>query len=145
MDVHEDVVALLQGKSRCLAQMIALSRSFISSAEPHPVVGVDAAVEFEKKRSDAFKTLELIDARLSQLLSSKSQPAADRPDRALLEVLKQQIHELLSLDARIIPMIEEAKSQISREIHDTQRLKDRLSKFKSQWVPEQGEGLDQTL
>lgn len=147
MDVHQDVQALLKGKTRCLAQIIELSRNFLASAEPtSPTSIIDLSTDFDRARSDAFQVLELIDQKIEKLLTSvkdlsplKTQFQVDLAEQRQLGFV------LRELDSKVFQILESARQGLAREVSEQTRLKDKLSKFKSQWIPDQGEGLDQTL
>ena len=150
MDVQQDVHALLKGKSRCLAQILEISRLFLESAEASPESVIDLTADFDRKRSDAFQALELIDRKideLSQTLSASSGTHSSFRAEAQAILLEHRGlgRTLQEIDSKIFRLIEVARQSLAREVSDQTRLKDKLSKFKSQWMPDQGEGLDQTL
>jgi hypothetical protein len=146
MDVQKDVHALLRGKSRCLAQLVDISRSFLESAESAhgPLPGLIA--DFDRKREDAFRAVELIDRRINELSPHLSHsPEWNSSVREIVLQHQGLARSLQELDGRIILLIESARHGLAREIQEHGRLRDKLSKFKSQWMPDQGEGLDQKL
>jgi hypothetical protein len=146
MDVQKDVHALLRGKSRCLAQLVDLSRIFLESAESATSTVPGLIPDFDRKREDAFRAIELIDRRINEL-SPHIIHSPEWNSSVRETVLQHQAlaRSLQQLDARIITLIESLKQGLTREIQDQGRLREKLSKFKSQWMPDQGEGLDQTL
>ncbi|MBU6376186.1 MAG: hypothetical protein KGQ59_09340 [Bdellovibrionales bacterium] len=146
MDVQQDVHALLQGKTRCLAQIVDLSRNFLSSVEATPAVNFDLITNFDQKRSDLFQVLELIDTKIISLINGVPPFFNTHPGVKTILVEHQQLALMIeAIDVKISQFLETSRLNLAREMNDQARLKDRLSKFKSQWIPDQGEGLDQTL
>lgn len=146
MDVQQDVSALLEGKSRALAQLLEASRLFLESIQASPQNLSALVMNFETKRNITFCAVELIDRKIStfspHLSNSPEWKASAR--RTILEH-QELVREILKVDADIINVIEHHRQNLLREATDQGRLKDRLSKFKSQQVHGQGEGLDQQL
>ena len=146
MDVQKDVHALLRGKSRCLAQLVDISRSFLESAESAQGSLPGFIADFDRRREDAFRAVELIDRRINELSPHLSHsPEWKSSIREIILQHQGLARSLQELDGRIILLIDSVRQQLAHEIHDHGRLRDKLSKFKSQWMPDQGEGLDQTL
>ena len=146
MDVQQDVQALLKGKTRCLAQIIEISRTFLDSAESSPTSIIELTTDFDRNRSDAFQVLELIDQKIQAILPATTE-LSKYPSPAQSEILEHRQLGLVlrEIDTKIFQILEGARQGLAREVSEQSRLKDKLSKFKSQWIPDQGEGLDQTL
>lgn len=146
MDVQHDVEALLRGKSRCLAQLVEASRLFLESIEPAPELLGKLVTDFDLRREESFRAVELIDRRINEL-SPHLSATGDWSSAAREIVLQQQglARTLQDLDARIIALIEKARQDLLRLAGEQNLAKERLGRFKSRTSPEQGDGLDRTL
>ncbi len=152
MDVHQDVYSLLKGRTRCLVQMVEDSRSFLEAAtrEIAPGARPDGLIllldQLDQNRNRAFTAIQLADTRLNELAKDlRHSPESATAIRCELDEQRRLSSSLRELDDRILGVILAARSALSQDAREQSRMKDTLSKFKSQQLPEQGEGLDQTL
>jgi hypothetical protein len=94
-----------------------------------------------------IKALGMYDRKLTE--AACAVPAAERtPELARTIGLKLDeeaflVQSILKADNAIILLIEGEKTRLQREAAATQKSKELAGKFKSGWVPESGEGLDQ--
>jgi len=146
MDVQQDVEALLRGKSRCLAQLVEASRLFLESVEPAPELLGRLVADFDSRREESFRAVELIDRRINEL-SPHLPTAGDWAATARTVILEQQglARTLQELDSKIIVLIENARQDLVRQAGEQNRARDRIGRFRSRTGPESGEGLDRTL
>lgn len=71
------------------------------------------------------------------------------PVKAAIEVEIERTSTLVALnaeyDARVVARIEEEKQKILNEARRTRRSRDRLARFRSEWVPATGDEVDRKL
>ncbi len=141
-----DIIGLLESKNRCLEKYLRASKDFLEAPQDDELSGIDA---LHKKRDAILKTLELYDRKISELVvhvtSEDRTPELSDRVRAALERKEVLVAEILKTDALLVDLIEDAKLKITAEIGRSRKSKAVLSKFKSTWVPESGEGLDEKL
>jgi hypothetical protein len=142
-----DVLALLRSKNRCLERFLEVTIHFWAEAQDGKLENL---AFFENQRESTLKAIDLFDRKLAQ--SIEALPAKARPNesltkdiRAELDLKEALVHQILSIDLKIISKIEEARGQILKDLTQTRKGKESLSKFKSTWLNESGEELDQKL
>ncbi len=139
-----DVLSLLRSKNRCLEKFLAISREYLDAGAAFENLGI-----FETRRDATLKAIELYDRKLAESISLIA--AADRTPEMIegvkreLDRKEQLVHEILDLDLRIIGKIEEEKNRLLQQVANARKGKEVLSRFKSTWVSESGEELDETL
>jgi GTP1/Obg family GTP-binding protein len=141
-----EVLALIQSKTRCLKKFLKISESFLGEAQSGDF---SRLTEFHEKRDKMLRAFELYDRKISQIVTSL--PQSERTPK-LIESVKsalvdrdQLLIEVLKVDAKIIEQIEEAKKKILKELAASRKSKQIVQKFKSGWIGESGEELDQKL
>ncbi len=104
---------------------------------------------YEKKRTKIISTLRLYDKKMGALLTGSDQdlfpPELKAEVRALLDKKDQLLKKITELDENIIAEILEEKSRLGTSIKFSMNEKERLKKFKSSWLTQCGDGLDQKL
>jgi hypothetical protein len=141
-----DVLSLLQSKKKCLRRILALAEGFAEVAEQG---GLSQLEVFENQRGAAFKTLALIDRKITEAVRSLSteerSPALSVSVRRSLDDEEFLIQSILNADNRILQSMEREKERLTREVNATYRSKELAGRFKSAWIPESGEGLDKKV
>ncbi len=139
-----DVLSLLRSKNRCLEKFLALSREFLDAGAQ-----VESLNSFESRRDATLKAIELYDRKLGEAISLIT--AIDRTPE-MIEGVKRElarkeslVHQILDIDLRIIGKIEEEKNRLLQQVATARKGKEVLSRFKSSWIAESGEELDETL
>lgn len=142
-----DVLSLLQSKNRCLKRFLDLSMEFIEQAEK---IGVMPDLQsFHLRRDATLRAIDLYDRKISQVVIAL--PQVDRTPELVknvelaLDSKNRLVHLILTADEKIMSKIEEEKARIQRDVSSSQKAKDAMKKFKSTWVNEAGEELDETL
>lgn len=141
-----DVVSLLQSKNRCLQKFLNLSLQFLKSAEQGDFSTLD---DFQSRREATIKALDLYDRKISESVAT----LAAETDRAaladsitpVLEERNRVIEQILRVDDRIMSQLDQEKRRIAEEMAQSRKNQANLMKFKSAWMPESGEGLDEKL
>jgi hypothetical protein len=155
-----DVIGLLQSKRRCLRRFLEISQGFLAELDGAEDSGAGAATtslspaldglgEFESRREAAIKTLGMIDKRITEVV--RAMPTESRTaelSRAVQDGLDEEarlVQSILATDNRIMTHIERAKRRLTQDMAQTRRSHALTGRFKSTWVPEPGEGLDQEI
>jgi len=141
-----EVLKLLQSKNRCLSRFLDGSRSFLLLAEKGDFSGLQL---FQTQREATLKALELYDNKVSDLIENL--PSADKTP-ALIEAVRKAeeqktelIQSILLTDKKIISKIEEEKDRLQKQLSVTDKNAQLVKKFKSRWISESGEQLDENL
>lgn len=139
-----DVLTLLRSKNRCLERFLGLSREFV--ADGAPVGQLDL---FESRRDATLKAIELYDRKIAETvpLITDQERTPELIQRVSAELARKEVlvHQIVDLDLKIIGRIEEEKNKLLQQAAVARKGRQALSRFKSTWVPESGEGLDETL
>jgi hypothetical protein len=152
-----DLLSLLKSKNRCLGKFLSISEDFLARVQASTRPGKDQEAQewlaelglFESRRDSALRALELYDRKISELASE----VTDRERTpGLIERVKSAMNEretivqaILKVDLELISRIEKERSRLMRDMSSARKAKDTLSKFKSGWIAESGEGLDEKL
>ena len=146
MDVTDDVLRLMDGKKRCLRRFLEISEGFLATAESGDLSSLES---FELKRDSIIKTLAMFDRKITEVVRGLPK---DVRTHALSESVQARLNEeslivqsILKKDNRIIECLEIEKTRIQRETAITQKTKEITGRFKSGWMPESGEELDQKV
>lgn len=134
-----DVLSLLRSKNKCLERFLELSKEFDGTFEN--------LERFETRREATLKAIALYDRKIAEAATMLTPPfdhlkAAVEAEMARKEKL---VHEILDVDLRIIGQIEELKNRLLQEVAVARKGREMLAKFRSTWVAESGEGLDDIL
>lgn len=141
-----EVLKLIRSQIRCLERFKEASQCFLADTETGDFSQID---DFEKSRATLLKGFALFDRKITESVSLL--PQEDRTPQLIAEVerlLAQKtalIGEILSVDDRIIERIAAEQRRISAEAARAHRSTSVMKKFKSGWVPESGDKLDETL
>lgn len=141
-----DVLSLLENKNRSLERFLASSEEFFPLAEKGDFTSLEA---FHSRREAILRTLDLCDRKIAEVIALM--PASERNpsliqsvERALADK-EAIIHKILAIDDKIMQKIEDEKNKVLKELNASQKNSAMMKKFKSNWVAESGEGLDQKL
>ena len=141
-----EVLSLLRSKNRCLERYLEITTEFWVSCKHGDLHGLDV---FESERESALRAIGLFDRKIEQvapqITPSERTPEIVEELRALLLEREQFVHRIVDADLLIIGKIEAAKSEILREAAAVRKSRESVAKFKSQWIADSGEELDQKL
>ncbi len=141
-----EVISLLQSKNRCLKKFLSLSVLFLKSAENHNFSELES---FEKKRESYIKAISLCDRRILDLANKipkvKRSTEFVQKIQSINKEKEQLTHKIIETDDKILFYIENEKQNLIQNLNLSENSKNRLNKFKSSWVNESGEGIDQKL
>jgi hypothetical protein len=161
----EEVLSLLRAKNRCLERIQGLCTAFLErwpnltdadishseSIESNQSKKNSELARFQQRRESYFHILDLYDKRISDAL--RCQPKAHPLDSinysekidAVLDERSRIVRAIMDQDGLIMAQLESEKTRLFDELTGTRRNQTLVSKFKSSWVPESGEELDQKL
>lgn len=141
-----DVLSLLESKNGALRRYLEASLDFLAALE----AGDTSRVEHYQERRDAIlRAFELFDRKAGEA-ASMIRSEQRTPDflvlvRRLLEEKKSLLERITDADVRIVGLVEKECESVRSQIASSRKGKDAISKFKSSWVKESGEGLDTKL
>jgi hypothetical protein len=140
-----DVVALLRSKNKCLERFLSVSAEFLSQVDNGDISGLK---RLEERREACLKAVDLYDRKVAHAVSLL--PSGHNPDladqvRQAMERRHALVDKIVRTDARIVAKIEEIRGRILDELIQARKSKNLLTKFKSAWVTESGEGIDTKL
>ena len=148
-----NAIEILEKKNKCLRRLLEESTPFIASLpsdthQPGEAPLYQSLGGFLRRREMIVRIMGAYDRKLANIL--KSSPK-DFPENTLerlnilLETKNILINEISKADRVIIEALELEQARVRNEINHSRKAVDNLQKFKSAWIPESGEGLDQTL
>jgi len=149
-----DVQALLKSKNRCLSQLISVTEDALKaavSADASLSASTDNALSriipaFDESRTAIFRAIELVDQEISRAIPrAMPSPSQREALKTLVEEQQSLIRSLQSLDGRMLELLEGAILGGQKLVNQQLINREKLNRFKSQQVPESGEGLDQKL
>jgi len=147
-----DVLSLLRSKNRCLRKFLQASTEFLASAEESETL--PDVVEFGTRRDAILKAIDLYDRKISEavaLLPEARSPGQELPKelidgiQAALDDKKALVHQILQVDDKILALIDAEKNRVLKDMASTQKQDEITRKFKSTWVHQSGEGVDEKL
>ena len=148
-----EVLSLLRSKNRCLEKLKSATARFLEhplEAIVVPVPGDDPLEKFDEERMSIVRAIELYDRKVDEILrnlpraSIKSENFVNEA-REIMAEGQLLLAEVLATDETVFARIREAQNRVQKLGVDSRRSKETLSKFKSSWVTENGEEMDQTL
>ena len=141
-----DVLGLIKSKNRCLQRFLDLSNEFLASAEKGDLSGLET---LQARRDSTIKAFDLFDRKVTEAVCAlASSERTETLRHAVTEALAEKerlIHEILRADDRILAAGEAEKKSIQQELIVSHRNREMLNKFKSTWIAEAGEELDQNV
>jgi len=142
-----DLAKLLLSKNRALERFLTLSEEFLALAEKGDLDGMET---FHAGRDRILQGLELYDRRIGQLASEAAATPEQRRAAVaeILPILAERdriLARIARCDERILGCIERERERVTREMNGARKAQSTLSKFKSGWVADSGEGLDRKL
>jgi len=143
---HKDVVGLLRSKNKCLQRFLDVSVTFLAQASEGDFSQLQI---FQDSRDASLKAIDLYDRKVTEAIQLL--PAIENTADLSFQVEEclQNKHRLvaliLSTDEKIMALIDQEKTKIQRELTQSQKSKEAVGKFKSAWVANSGDSLDETL
>jgi hypothetical protein len=144
---HMDVLSLLRSKNRCLEKFLEASTDFLAEAlrsEQLPDLP-----KFESHRDAILKAVALYDRKINEAVSDLKPGGFPRilvqAVEASLKERETLVHRILLIDDQILERVESEKTKILKEIAANQRQAQAAQKFKSAWISESGEEIDERL
>lgn len=141
-----DVIALLRSKNRCLERYLALSAHFLVSADRGEFDGLE---QFQLRRDSLLRGIDLFDRKITEAIAlmpaeSRGQELAQAIE-PLLAAKESLVNRILDTDERILARIRDESARVLAQVHQSAQSGDKISRFKSGWIQENGEKLDETL
>jgi|GEM_PF-892389 hypothetical protein len=140
------LIETLSIMNECLEKMIQLSQTFLNQAQKNNFKGVD---QFDESREVNFKFLVQCNQSLDALTQALIPVQLPQETQNRLRDLALDYHSLartLSLiDEKIEIHIESHQSLIRKELTVLEKQSLHVKKFKSTWLPESGERLDDQI
>jgi hypothetical protein len=145
-----DVLTLLRSKNRCLLRFEQASLRFLGETEGAAVASVENSLpKLERSRSRILKALGMFDRKLDTAIGSLADEA--RTEAFLADVRAEAaetdriVAGLLKLDESVVARIQECRERIAIELAASEKSKQLVGKFKSEWAGTSGEEIDRKL
>jgi hypothetical protein len=107
---------------------------------------------FEARRDAILKAIELYDRKVSEAVALLAPSPSEAKPAALIQAveaaLKEKdilVHRILVIDDQILDRVEAEKTKVLKNLVQTQKSAQIAQKFKSTWVSESGEEIDEKL
>jgi hypothetical protein len=144
---NTQVLGLLRSKNRCLVKFLEASKAFLLSND---TLGVLPSLdEFELKREAILKAVFLYERKINEaaetLPSGAKTPEFIAAVEATLAAKDKILAEISVTDNRVLNLVEQEKMRIAKELTSSQKSRELVQKFKSSWVAESGDEIDQNL
>jgi hypothetical protein len=144
---NTEVLGLLRSKNRCLAKFLEASKMFL--LENDTLGALPSLDAFELKREAILKAIFLYERKINettQTLQAKDKtPEFVSLVEAALITRDKILAEISVTDNRVLNLVEQEKMRIAKELTSSQKSRELMLKFKSSWVNESGEEIDQNL
>ena len=146
MDVSMDVLKLLRTKNRCLERFLDISARFEAEVEAGDFSRLE---RFHQEREAILKGFALYDRKLSECISQLT--SADRTPELVskieeaLQRKQDLVHRILSIDEKLSRKIVEERARLQKEMAQNQKSVSMIKKFKSGWISESVDELDEKL
>jgi hypothetical protein len=141
-----ELVKLLHSKNNCLVNFLNDSKKFLLRAQEADFSGLQS---FHDRREATLKAIGLFDRKIADTIGYLStvdkSPLLIETIRRMQDAQDQTIQTILATDQVIIGLIEEEKKQLQKELASTDKSSQLVQKFKSTWINESGEKLDEKL
>jgi len=141
-----EVLRLMRSKNRCLERWLNHSHEFLAQAQAGDFTQLRG---FETQRDAIIKAIGLFDRKLTEVIACL--PHEDRT-QLMIEGVKlveadrmRLVEEILVLDQKVIKEVEAEKARLSSSLGNSEKSKNTVKKFKSNWIPGSGEGIDRKL
>ncbi|OFZ71986.1 MAG: hypothetical protein A3K03_12000 [Bdellovibrionales bacterium RIFOXYD1_FULL_44_7] len=140
------IIALVRSKNKFLERFLKVSEEFLRPAALGDLSGVEA---FSLSRDKMIKVMDMYDRRIEKECSELS---VEQKNQELIVSLGVEldrkdnlIQKIAKVDAEIMQIIEQTKTDLTKELTQLQKSKETIGKFKSTWVSHSGEEIDQKL
>ena len=140
------LIETLSIMNECLEKMIQISQTFLNQVQKNNFKGVD---QFDESREVNFKFLDQCNQSLNALTQALNPVQLPQQNQNRLRDLAldyQSLARTLSLiDEKIEIHIESHQTLIRKELIALEKQSLQVKKFKSTWLPESGERLDDQI
>lgn len=145
--------ALLKSRNRCLDRFLIITKTFLNKIESTQDTNLPDLDLFMAEREAVIKALGLFDRKITETAQELSvledKNSLKNFAQSIIEPLLEErvciIQNIIQTDEKLFKIINQEKVKIACELGSTRKLKDNMSKFKSIWVTEAGEGIDTKL
>ncbi len=148
----EEILSLVRSKNRCLERLMEVTQSFLQCPFEKMTEGNEgcSALDiYDRERVSVIRTLELYDRKLNELIAILTPELKTQEFITAVKIEMQKNERLLTsvfnADDIVFRRISEARERVAQQLIENRKSKDTLNKFKSTWISESGEGVDQTL
>jgi hypothetical protein len=138
---NTEVLGLLRSKNRCLVKFLETSKAFLLS---HDTLGTLPSLdEFELKREAILKAVFLYERKINE--AAETLHSSAKTPEFIAAVEDKILAEISVTDNRVLNLVEQEKMRIAKELTSSQKSRELVQKFKSSWVTESGDEIDQNL
>jgi hypothetical protein len=142
-----DVLGLLRSKNRCLAKFLEASQAFLLANDT--LGTLPSLDDFEVKREAILKAIFLYERKVNEaaaiLTAEMKTPEFIAAVEKTLAAKDKILAQISVTDNRVLNLVEQEKMRVAKELTSSQKSRELVQKFKSSWVNESGEEIDQNL
>ena len=138
-----NAIKLSLNRITCLQKVLDCTEIFLASAKRGDFT---ALPPFIKRRNTLFKAFRFYDDQLKKIIKTLPQ---DSKISFLVDSLKRDLkiqerltYSIQGVDSELTKLIEGEKERLQHELVLSEKHQKIFSRFKSHWLPEQGEQLD---
>ena len=143
---YTDRLKLLTNKNRCLLKFLDKSKSFLSEIKNGDFTNLEL---FQNYRDTILTIMKLYDRKFGKTtedeISTEILPAVIGAIDQLQSSSKELIRLIFETDREIISIMEDEKIRLTSDLTQITRSEQMIRKFKSRWISECGEKLDNQL
>ncbi len=140
------LLKILKSKNRLLRKLYELSEKNLQYSDEEFLENLSG---FENGREKILKTLALYDKKVNEIIAKLEPEHRTRVlidnVRASIQAKDKLLENIIQKDDLIMKKIENLREKIIQEASQERKNKSTMSKFKSKWVSETGEGVDKRL
>ena len=155
LSLQEDILSLLRSKSRCLRRMLDAGGKFLTIPDSQLVQiesienGEASLAVYDSEREGIMNALSLYDRKLTEMIQAldPNQRVGNWIESARSEMVINEtlVMSVLDMDDQVMKKISQAQVQISQQLAENRQSREKVAKFKSTWISDNGDEVDTTL
>lgn len=143
-----ELQALLRSKNKCLERFLDITEKFLT--KPTPLDDrLDELDLLQSQRDGILKAYQLFDNKVTECVQEKTNadfsPSEIESFKDHFKERSALITRIQEMDRTLIERLEQCMNDLGKDVQASRKGQSALSRFKSSWVQEAGEGIDQKL
>ena len=142
----KELSALMRSRLKCLRIALKETVGFLRHNSSH---SLSTILALEEVRANALRSAFFYDEKIEKIAQDMTRLSVSSAQRESIRKIYQELETTLSalraVDPELITAIEKFKNEMTRDLGQIKRDQQTIAKFKSTWVQESGDGLDQKI